>query len=331
MSPVSKPSKPQPKGTGLPGTKEKILQAVGNLGIVSAKQITRLLFKTGSLPYVRNLMSELAGGQDYYAAGYLCRCPLGMPHTPGNLERLYTVGRGGREYLRARGVDVALWGRLQKASPYSLSFLLHHHAVSQFIVAICAFARAYSYQVIETRTGFALAKKPPRLTLVSEGLEKSVVVIPDAWVYIERSDQSEIQGFALWIEVDCGTEAKAKFQRLVGERIDFIRSKGYEAYFATPAVLLCYLVVGSSTHYRLARLHRMREWTAQVLTDKCLEGWAAIFRFSTLLDEECLFDRFVPFLDPVWYCVDSDIPVSLFTPPQDQEEPHGNSQTTDLS
>jgi len=305
------------------------LQAVANLGIVSAKQITRLLFKTGSLPYVRNLMSELAGGQDYCAAGYLCR--FGMPHAPGNFERLYTLGRAGREYLRARGIDVALWGRPQMASPYSLSFLLHHHAVSQFLVAISAFARVYSYQVIETRTGFALAKKQPRLTLVSDGLEKSVVVIPDAWVYIERQEEAEIQGFALWIEVDCGTEGKAKFQRLVAERIDFIRYKGYEAYFATPAVVFVYLAVGASMDYRLARLHTMRAWTAEVLADKRLDGWAAIFRFSTLLDEECLFDRFVPFLDPVWYLPVSDTPVPLFTPPQDKEEVHGNSQTTDLS
>jgi hypothetical protein len=325
------PKKPRLEPGALTSTKENIVYAVGNLGIVSAKQITRLLFQKGSLPYVRSLMSELAGGQDYYAAGYLCR--FGIPHAPGNFERLYVLGRAGREYLRARGVDVALWGRPQKASPYSLSFVLHHHAVSQFLVAICAFARAYSYQVIESRTGFALAKKPPRLMRVSEGLEKSVVVIPDAWVYIERSntDQSDTQGFALWIEVDCGTEAKAKFQRLVGERIDFIRYKGYETYFATPAVVFVYLAVGSSIHYRLTRLHRMREWTAQVLTDKRLDGWAAIFRFSTLLDEECLFDRFVPFLDPVWYLPDSDTPVSLFMPLQDKEESNGNSQTTNLS
>ena len=323
------PKKPRPKAGALTHTKEKILHAVGDLGIVSAKQITRLLFQTGSLPYARNLMSELAGGEDYYAAGYLCR--FGIPHAPGNFERLYTLGRAGREYLRARGVDVALWGRPQMASPYSLSFVLHHHAVSQILVALCAFARSYSYQVIETRTGFALAKNPPRLTRVSEGLEKSVVVIPDAWVYIERSDQSEIQGFALWIEIDCGTEAKAKFQRLVGERIDLIRYKGYESYFATPAVVFVYLAVGSSAYYRLTRLQRMREWTAQVLTDKRLDGWGSIFRFSTLLDEECLFDRFVPFLDPVWYLPDSDTPVSLFTPLQEKEKPDGNRQTTDLS
>jgi Replication-relaxation len=332
MPPVSASKKPRLKPKGLTSTKEKILRAVGDLGIASAKQITRLLLKTGSLPYVRNLMSELAGGEDYYAAGYLCRCPFGMPHTPGNLERLYTLGRAGREYLRARGVDVALWGRLQKASPVSLSFLLHHHAVSQFLVAIAAFARVYSYQVIETRTGFAMAKNLPRLTRVTDGQETRVNVIPDAWVYIERTAGTPpaIQGFPLWIEIDCGTESKAKFQQLVLDRINFIRYKGYETYFGTPAVLLVFLAVGASMDYRVARLHTMRKWTTQVLRAKGLDAWAALFRFSTLLDEECLFDRHVLFLDPVWYLPYSDTPVSLFTPPQDKEKTDGfNASTSD--
>jgi hypothetical protein len=81
--------------------------------------------------------------------------------------------------------------------------------------------------------------------------------------------------------------------------------------------------------YRIARLHTMRAWTAQVLAEQQLDEWGAIFRFSTI--DECLYDTLMTFTDPVFYRVHSDTLVPLFTPPQDKEEAHGNSQTTDHS
>jgi len=319
------PQTPRPEAGALTSTKEKILQAVGDLGIATAKQITRYTFHMASLPYVRNLMSELAGGGDYHYEAYLLR--FGMPSAPGNFERVYTLGRGGRDYLRALGRDIPWRYRPQKASPYSFSFLRHHLAVSQFLVALNLFVRHYPhYQLEETRTWLALAASPPRLTFCDDGRDTTITLIPDAWVYVESHGGTppKILGFPLWIEVDCGTEAKAKFQQLVLQRINFIRYKGYASYFETSSVLLCYLAVGATSDYRIARLHTMREWTAQVLTATRLDEWATIFRFSTLLDEACLFDRLVPFLDPVWYLPDSDTPVSLFTPPQDKEETDDN-------
>jgi protein involved in plasmid replication-relaxation len=305
----------------LTSTKEKILHAVGDLGIATAKQITRYTFQGASLPYVRNLMSELAGGKDYHSEAYLVR--FGMPNAPGNFERLYTLGRGGRDYLRSLGRDIPWRYRPQK----SFSFLRHHLAVSQVLVALNLFVRRYPcYQLLETRTWLAMAASPPRVTCCDEGGDTTITVTPDAWVYVEQAEGTPpvIHGFPLWIEVDCGTESKAKFQHLVLERINFIRYKGYEPYFSTPSVLLCYLVVGVTSDYRIARLHAMREWTMELLAEG-LDEWATIFRFSTLPDEECLFDRLVPFLDPVWYLPDSDTTVSLFTSRQDKEETYDNS------
>jgi hypothetical protein len=218
--------------------------------------------------------------------------------------------------LRELGVEADFWYRPWKASHYSFSFLQHHHSVSKFIVSLFCFVRQNpSYQVVELRHGFAIARDMPRLTLCDDEQETTVEVIPDAWVYVERAEGTppKIQGFPLWIEIDCGTETKAKFQRLVGERIDFIRSKGYEAYFATPAVLLCYLAVGATMDYRLARLHTMRAWTAEVLADQELDEWGSIFRFSTI--DECLYDTLMIYTDEAWYRVHSDTLVPLFPSP----------------
>jgi hypothetical protein len=309
------PQPPQSRLRALTTTQEKILHAFGELvPFATATDITRLLgLKKGSKAYVRSLMTDLAGGGDHLNH-YLVR--FGMPNAPGNFERMYTLGRQGREFLRERGVDVAWWYRPQKASPYSFSFLQHHRSVARVLVAIHLFVRRCpEYQLVETRTGFSMARNPPRLTRGLDGQEPTIAVLADAWAYIARSQKepSTTEGFALWIEVDCGTEAKAKFQQLTLDRINFIRYKGYEAYFATPSVLMCYLAVGTTMEYRLARLHTMRLWTAEVLAEQKLDDWAAVFRFSTI--DECLYDTLMLFTDPVWYRPDRDTLVPLFPPP----------------
>ena len=319
------PKKPRPKPRALTSTEEKILSAFGELfPFGTANDISHLLHKT--LPYVRNIMTGLAGGADDYQS-YLYW--FGMPNAPGNFERIYTLGRQGREYLRELGIDVYWRYRPQQASPYSFSFLKHHLSVTQFLVALHLFVRhCPEYRLGETRTGFALASQPPRLTLVTDGQETTVTVIPDIWVHLIRTqkDPSKIQEFGLWIEIDCGTEAKAKFQQLVRERINLIRYKGYEAYFGIPSVLLCYLAVGTTMASRLGRLHTMCQWTAEVLTEQNLADWAAVFRFSTI--DEGIYDTLMHWTDPVWYMPDADTLVPLFPTPQEQEETHGHRTTT---
>jgi hypothetical protein len=81
--------------------------------------------------------------------------------------------------------------------------------------------------------------------------------------------------------------------------------------------------------YRLNRVHTMRQWTAEVLTQQRLENWSSVFRFSTI--DECLYDTLMHLTDPVWYLPDSDTLVPLFPSPYEQEEADGPSPTTDLS
>ena len=227
------PHKPRPKATSLTSTKETILKAFGQLlPLATAEDITRLLFKKGSKAYVRSTMTELAGGADEQKNQYLYR--FGMPQAPGNFERLYTLGRRGRAFLRTLGIAVPWWYRPHKAG--SFSFLQHHRFVTQFIVSLYAFCRICpDVRVRETRNGFAMAGDPPRLTMPADGGDTTITVIPDAWMSLEASSGED---WALWIEIDTGSEGKAKFQQLTLDRINFIRYKGYEAYFGVPAVLV---------------------------------------------------------------------------------------------
>jgi hypothetical protein len=100
-------------------------------------------------------------------------------------------------------------------------------------------------------------------------------------------------------------------------------SKEYEKYFGIPYVLLVYLAVGVTTEYRLHRLHTMREMTRELLRKERISDWGPVFRFSTI--DESLYDTLMLFTDPVCYQPDSDTLVSLFPPPEDEEEPHDHN------
>jgi hypothetical protein len=307
---------------GITSTEENILRAVGDLGVATAADITRMLYKKGSTSYVRTLMKDLAEG----TPRYLFRFGIGMQQAPGNFERLYMLTRRGRDFLLTLGVDVHVWYRPHQASNYSFSFLKHHHGVTQFIVATHLFVRTSpEYHLRQTRTGFALVSNPPSFPLDTSGKETRSVVIPDVWMHLEREtgDPSEPQNFYLWVEIDRGTESKKKYSELLRNRINFVRRKGYEAFFGTPSIIFVYLAIGTTTDYRLHRLHTLREWTADTLSELNLDDWSPLFRFSTI--DECLYDSLILFTDPVFCTPDSDTLVHLFPPQNEQEEKtHGH-------
>jgi hypothetical protein len=321
--------KPRPRKRGLTRRELEILKAVASLHVATAEDL-RLFVAIGSRSYMVRLLRKLSGARDQSNRGYLYR--FGTPNSPGNFRRLYCLTRRGRQAVRDHGLEVEGWYRPEKASHYSFSILTHHLAVTQVLVALTLFVRKYPFQLIETRPWFTVATDPPRLTQWIEGQETTISVIPDLWAYIERTheDPSKIQGFGLWFEIDRGTEAKAKFQQFVLDSINFVRYKGYGAFFNATSVIFVFLAVGATRDYRLARLHTMRQWTMDLLTNEHIPDWAPLFRFSTI--DESLYDSMLLFTDPVFYLPDSDTLVSLFPPPpQEQEEAHDNSQTTNLS
>jgi hypothetical protein len=313
--------KPRPRTCGLKRREVDILKAVASLHVATAEDV-RLMLAMRSRPYMGELLKKLCGGADRKNTHYLYR--FGLPHAPGNFRRLYTLTRRGRQVLRELGVEVVGWYRPEKASHLSFSFLIHHLAVSQVLVALALFVRKYpQFQLVETRPWFAMAFDPPRLTTSHEGGETTISVIPDAWVWIERTheDPAKIHGFGLWFEIDRGTEAKAKFQQVLLDRINFIRYKGYEAFFNATSCFLVYLAIGPTMQYRLGRLHTMRQWTMELLRKERISDWGPVFRFSTI--DESLYDTLMLFTDPVFYRPDSDTLVSLFPPSPDKEQTDG--------
>lgn len=292
---------------------ERVLRAVAALPFASVHEIRRWVFPACSASSARAILRALAGEKDCNPEGYVYR--VGLP-TRGNWLRLYVLGSRGAKQLRRMGVEVAWYARGYKVCNYSFSYLRHQHAVAQLLTALICFCRAHPfYQVAETLNSYDFLREPPRTKLMTDGKETEVSVIPDAWVYVERvADQkcTAGQGTCLWFEIDNGTEYRKRFQQLLRARLALLKN-GYVAYFGTPAVLLCYLVIGTTTpEQRVTRLHTLRRWTQDVLAQEKLADWASVFRFAAVEEDISTTPLFAA---PVWHLADdSDAPVRLFDP-----------------
>jgi hypothetical protein len=303
-----------------------ILQDISELRVATAKDVALLHFTPHSLTYARTLLSRLAGKKDQQEGEYLYRI-LPPRTTSGNGERAYALGSKGAQALTdITGMPVSWYCLPSKLKDVSFSFLRHGLLLTRIVAALTYFVRTHpEYSIIERRLFYELARM--QLPATGEATEKShyLPVIPDAWVYLERSDGEETP---LWIEADCGTEMRKKFQAYLTARIAFLQSGDYERVFGTRAVLMCFLTTGHSEDYKDVRRRALQRWTLEVLAERQLEDWASVFRFAAIGYQE-LFTA--PWCDgTIWYFPDSQTPVSLFTeypmkPHEDKE--HGHNDT----
>jgi len=319
--PLSKTAKrPRSKHLGLNRTEEQILHLVHELRFLARKWIWLLLYAKGSYTHTGETLKKLA------ESGYLLRFSLSRAR--GHGEFIYTLGRPGALLLRALGVEDAVWwSRPEQVGHASFSLLTHNCAIGHVHIGLRLIARENEgYQILEARTCYQMERHPPRVPTITDGRQVGAGVIPDSWVHLELPDGRR---FALWIEVDQGTESKAKYRGLLRERLTLIWSGEYEKYFATPSALLCYLTIGTS-EYRLARARTLRTWTEELLNENGrLTAWAHVFRFASMGED--IDDMRALFTKPVWTQPFSPDPVCLFETLQQQEDEDGNKVSTSKS
>ncbi len=277
-----------------------------------------------SLSQVRKVSSRLAGGKDHTPGHFLYKFALPTT-TGGNPPRVFVPGSDARAFLRQAGEEVgATWNKPSTMQGHSYSYIAHNLAVTRLAICAALFAREHQdYYLAETLMSHDMARNPPRVSLDPEGKEPASAVIPDLWVSLKRVDNDI--GPALWLEVDNNAnEAKTAFQRRLLARLNLIEDEAYAHYFGTPAVTICYAVLGKTKELRDARVRALRQWTAALLATEGRGYFASTFLF-TPIEYETLYDHTESlFFDPIWQLPDEPNPVALLTPPKTEETPHGS-------
>jgi hypothetical protein len=290
---------------------EQILQTIYEYRYVTAQDINHLLFAKGSLTYARSLLSALAGGKDHFERQYLYRFqfPTG---SSGNRERVFTLGARGRDFLANElGMPVDWYFRPSKPPHFSHSHVLHHLLLTRFVVAVQSYTRNHQQiSLLQSRLCHELARNQGGSAGKKKQKSAKPVIIPDAWLLFAL--QSTGARYPVMLEIDRGTEFRAKFQGLIKARLEFIRSGEYIKVFDQPAVIFAYVTSVSIPSHTQTRVKTMAAWTQLVLSELKLPEWGVIFRFSAISLDTLYTD--IPKLleEPVWYRPDKPEPVTLF-------------------
>jgi hypothetical protein len=288
---------------------ETILRAVAFYRYMTALDVAQYLQTPKTIGYVRNILADLCGGEDFRTHSYLYRFPL--PKS-GNSERVYTLGSRGRDYLSGHcGIPIDWYFRPDKVRHFSFSHVIHSLLLTRFLVA----ARVWSatrpdFQLTRTCISYEFQQTSPVVEVPFGTQVEKVPVVPDGWLLFEQLQGGAHAGWLpVLLEIDRGMEYQARFKQHIRSRLEFIRSGGYERLFGQKAVTIAYATTGDRPEYRETRRRTMCVWTREVLLDMRLSGWASIFRFCSLTHEELY--ALPLFAHPLWFRPDSETPVCL--------------------
>jgi hypothetical protein len=103
-------------------------------------------------------------------------------------------------------------------------------------------------------------------------------------------------------------EDKAKFRQHVLSRIQYIQSGDYKKTFNTNTATIAYATTGQLPEYREARRKSMCSMIMQLLKERRLEGWARIFKVTSL-EFHALYDNSL-FESEIWFRTDREISVA---------------------
>lgn len=275
---------------------------------MTAVDVAHLLYSPSALRKVRDILAALCGRADFAGDAYLYRFP--MPKTQaGNPERIYTLGKRGRDFIEAESGVKASW-RVRPDREMGLWFsqLMHNLVLTRILVCARRFGRGVSWfrvsgmRICYELGGEAVSSDDERTGKRGRDRDKDkdkASVIPDGWILFEKAGKAggvETR-FPVMVEIDRGSMYRVRFKKHVVDRIEFVRSGGYGEMFGVEAVLICYVSTGAMGEYREGRRKALCEWTMEALRDIGRENWASVFRFCSVSYGE-LYESGVRFLRP---------------------------------
>jgi hypothetical protein len=322
---VAPPAKDQP--VMLSELESEIIRACIRYQGLTMLDLWHVLGRSFTHTYLRRVLMRLSGTKDQTQGQYLYK--FALPKTTwGAPKFVYVPGVLSRDIQFQEG-DVSG----QRFTPpatiqgYSYSFLYHNLFAARLAIVAELFVRRHpSYTLAELRHWPDMAANPPRVLLPAQN--HLTPVIPDVFVFLQRLTDGG--GTACWVEADNGTTYRVALLRRLQARLAYITSADYEAYFGTPAVFLCYVVITKDPKQRQARLQSLACWVDEYLVQEEQERLASIFRLAAL-DYETLYEHVTEFYTgKLWYPpgrIDPDTKptLSLLPSPKVTENTHADN------
>lgn len=275
----------------LSGSDDALLRRISTFYFLTAEQATRLLYRPGSLKYVRDKLKRLA------AAGYLHRLRLPSA-TAGNTAFVYTLGSKGMTYLSTAGVSEVARFRPAEQDERSYLFLSHTLAVNDVLIAATRLHDAVPAARLVDFLHERMLRSMP--VAVQTGVGERMSIVPDAWMDFHLNNTARM---SIVLELDRGTIEQVAFKRKLRGLVAFAQGP-YQEAFHSPS-----LTIAVATTAGAHRCQLMRSWCEQVLTALHQEGEAEVFLF-TALPAGALAPATL-FLEAVWQQPFTTRPVTL--------------------
>src|SRR3989442_11900448 len=265
-------------GFALDGVDDKYLQAFGRLHYLTAKQVTTLLYKPGSLTTVQARLKRLSDN------GYLLS--LALPTIRAKSAYVYTLANRGREYLAELGIQPPNSSfRPAKEQEKGYQFFNHTLAVNDFLIAGMVLCRLVpEVRLEEVQHDLSLKHNPPLLVVgnAKKGATKTPLV-PDGWLdfRVKREAKDSEARSGIWLELDRGTMDVKPVKQKVRDLVSLYEQAGYKDRFGTRSAIFAFATTANDRRVELLRRWISEELQA-VVDVKTKPWWFQMFAISTL-------------------------------------------------
>jgi len=281
----------------LSAVEEKLLLAIYRFHYLSIDQIVRYLgISHNSTNWIRAKLRSLIDRR-FVDTQYL---PRVTPY--GRLPLIYMLGTEGVNHFKEIGFSVSYHSPKERIRSYL--FLTHTLELNHLLIATFSLSAVVpAITLIEWKHERVL-KHTPCTVEVGNGKKSSLV--PDAWLDWHLDSPYGVRGadrLSCFVELDRDTEDITQFKPKIRSYLAFANG-GYRVFGSDCLTVLILVAEGGDR-----RLHQLRKWTMEQLTEQKAVEYSVFFQFamlpSTPIDPKSLF------LSPVWFTLEDDISLPL--------------------
>ncbi len=291
----------------------RILTAIFRHHIMTAEQVTRLLYSHGSLADVRKLLRALEKA-DYLTVRYLHRT------TPfGSLPKLYTLDLNGFNYLKKQGHDMPPRFRRFDDKESASTFLPHTLAVNDVLIAAETVQKAfpaislYGYKhELDLKREKAIVVIIEKKTDAGKVEKETIKVIPDLFMdfRIQQPEREKPYRCCMFIEIDLNTEGQRKIRQKVRAFLEFVKSGECLQRFGTKNPTVGFMNFDGGEKRR----EELQKWAeAELKATKEPHFWTDMFVFTAAPEKPTVVRGEELYLSPVWYTPFSDKPTLIMS------------------